>query len=131
MTDVLSDDSVIEFLLISLLMVLVSSFSVTLEWIERRKSEIAIRKQLGATTWEMLRYIVARMLIISVIAYPVAYPLYGAEHANIMRRLNYNASTMNAAYSAAVYAICIPISLLGCIPAGTAVRKILPQALAR
>lgn len=130
-TDVLSDDSVIEFLLISLLMVLVSSFSVTLEWIERRKSEIAIRKQLGATTWEMLRYIVARMLIISVIAYVVAYPLYGAEHANIMRRLNYNASTMNAAYSAAVYAICILISLLGCIPAGTAVRKILPQALAR
>ena len=130
-TDVLSDDTVIEFLLISMLMVLVSSFSVTLEWIERRKREIAIRKQLGATTWKIALYIVARMLLISVLAYAAAWPLYNAEHAQIMQWLNYSDCTLNIFYSLAVYGICILISLLGCIPAVSAIKKILPQALTR
>lgn len=130
-TDVLSDDTVIEFLMISMLMVLVSSFSVTLEWIERRKSEIAIRKQLGATTWEIVRYIITRMLLIGVITYVAAYPLYASQHGNIMQWLNYSDCTLNGFVSLAVYGICVLVSLLGCIPAVSAVKKIVPQALAR
>ena len=130
-TDVLRDDAVIEFLLLSMLMILVSSFSVTLEWIEKRKSEVEIRKQLGATTREILAYIFARMILISMAAYALALPLYTAEHSRIMRWLNYNDCAFNVFYSMATYGICAIVSFAGCVPAVSAIKRILPQAAMR
>lgn len=76
-------------------------------------------------------YVLARMLLISVLAYAAAWPLYKAEHAQIMQWLHYSDCTLHISYSLAVYGICILISLFGCVPAVSAVKKILPQALAR
>lgn len=130
-TNVFEDDSVINLLSISLVMVLLTSFSVTLEWIDKRKKEIAIRKQLGATTNKITVYLYSRFLVVALMMYVVAYPLYAAYHSRIMGWLQYPACTIDMLEAFLVYVACIAVSLIGCVPAITTIRKILPQALVR
>lgn len=130
-TDVLEDNSVINLLAISLVMVLLTSFSVTLEWIDKRKKEIAVRKQLGATTGRITVYLYSRFLVVAIIMYAVAYPLYATYHSRIMEWLQYPACTIDMLEAFLVYVACIAVSLIGCVPAIATIRKILPQALVR
>lgn len=129
--NVLEDDSVIDLLFISLLMVLLTSYSVTLEWIDKRKKEIAIRKQLGATTGRITVYLYSRFLAAALLAYAAALPLYAAYHSRIMDWLQYPSCAINLPETLLVYAACVAVSLLGCVPAIAAIKRILPQALVR
>lgn len=129
--NVLEDDSVIHLLLISLGMVLLTSFSVTLEWIEKRKREIAIRKQLGATTTTISLYLCSRFIGVALFMYAMAYPLYSAVHSRMMEWLHYPDCTMDMLEAFLTYVACVAVSLMGCVPAIITIKKILPQALTR
>lgn len=130
-TNVLEDSAVVRLLFLSLVMVLFTSFSVTLEWIEKRKKEIAIRKLLGSTTSKITFYLYSRFIGIALLVYVIALPFYSALHPRIMEWLQYPNCTMDALESLWVYLLCVAVSFIGCLPAITSIRKIEPQALVR
>ncbi len=129
--DVLQDDFMIQLIFLSALMVLFASMGIMFEWIEMRKKEIAIRKLLGATTFDLMVYLYQRFIVVSVIALIAALPIYASINAYLLNWLGYSNAQMNIRYALIVYALCVCISLIAFIPVVMQTKNVILKAFER
>lgn len=123
---VLKDDDFVRLLMTTVIMIVFSSFCMALSWIQKRSSEIQIRKQVGASNVKIIAYLYSRFTIVSIIAFLIALLLYISFHNTLMERLNYAHATFDIKLASVFYLLCNLAAFAGILPCMYALRSISP-----
>lgn len=123
---VLKNDDFVRLLTTTVIMVVFSSFCMALSWIQKRSSEIQIRKQIGASDISILVYLFSRFFVIGIVAFLIAFAAYANIHSALMEKLNYEHAELDIKLAFLLYMLCNIAAFLGVLPCMLALRSISP-----